>query len=136
MIKVDEKIDLSKRVLDIDIESPVFNAMRSDLNKEVLRCIRKVYDEEFEGGEVTLKLSIEIPEAFKIIPRVNEFGELINETYRFRQPKFEHKITSTLKKQFKQEGIYREERDVKFEDGKFIAVPIKDAQISLLDEDN
>lgn len=74
--------------------------MRNDLNKEILRCIRKVYDEEFEGGEVTLKLSIEIPEAFKIIPRVNEFGKLISETYRFRQPKFEHKITSTLKKQF------------------------------------
>ncbi|EPY6430841.1 hypothetical protein [Clostridium sporogenes] len=133
MQKVNERIDLSKKVLDIDIESPVFYAMLNDVNKEVQRCIKKVYDEEFESGEISLKLNISIPEAFKVIPKTNEFGELINETYKYRKPVFEHKITSTLKKQFKQEGIYEEERDVKFEDGKFIAVPIKDLQISIED---
>lgn len=131
MQKVDERIDLSKRVLEIDIDSPVFNCLLKDLNSEIQRCVKKVYEEEFEVGEITIKLSIEIPEAYKTIPRVDEFGEIINDTYRYRQPRFEHKVTSTLKKQYRQEGIYQEERDVKFEDGKFVAVPIKDPQVRI-----
>lgn len=131
MDKVDERIDLSRKVLGIDIDSPVFNCLLQDLNKEIQRCIKKVYEEEFEVGEVTVKLSLEIPEAFKTIPRVDEFGEIINDTYRYRQPRFEHKVTSVLKKQYRQEGIYQEERDVKFEDGKFVAVPIKDSQVRI-----
>lgn len=131
MQKVDERVDLSRKVLDIDIDSPVFNCLLQDLNKEIQRCIKKVYEEEFEAGEITVKLSLEIPEAFKTVARVDEFGEIINDTYRYRQPRFEHKVTSTLKKQYKQEGIYQEERDVKFEDGKFVAVPIKDPQVRI-----
>lgn len=133
MIKIDEKRDLSKEVLDIDIESPVFYAMLKDLNKEIQRCIRKVYDEEFESGEISLKLSIEIPDAFEIIPKENEFGEMINETFKYRQPYFEHKVTTSLKKQFKQEGFYGEKRDIQYKDGKFVAIPIKDAQIHIDD---
>lgn len=131
MYKVDERVDLSKKVLEIDVNSPIFNCLLQDLNKEVQRCIKKVYEEEFEAGEITVKLSLEIPEAFKTIARVDEFGEIINDTYRYRQPRFEHKVTSTLKKQYKQEGLYQEERDVKFEDGKFVAVPIKEQQIRI-----
>lgn len=131
--KIYEEVDISKKVLKIDIESPVFNAMLNDTNKEIQRCIKKVYDEEFESGEITIKLNISIPETFKTIPKVDEFGELINETYKYRRPVFKHNITSTLKKQFKQEGIYTEEKDVKYEDGEFIVVPIKDPQISIDD---
>ncbi|NOH14845.1 hypothetical protein [Clostridium cochlearium] len=131
--KIYEEVDISKKVLKIDIESPVFNAMLNDTNKEIQRCIKKVYDEEFESGEITIKLNISIPETVKIIPKVNEFGELINETYEYRRPVFKHNITSTLKKQFKQEGIYTEEKDVKYEDGEFIVVPIKDPQMSIDD---
>ncbi|KHO36703.1 hypothetical protein OR62_11120 [Clostridium tetani] len=131
--KIYEEVDISKKVLKIDIESPVFNAMLNDINKEIQRCIKKVYDEEFESGEITIKLNISIPETVKIIPKVNEFGELINETYEYRRPVFKHNITSTLKKQFKQEGIYTEEKDVKYEDGEFIVVPIKDPQMSIDD---
>ncbi|BFN03885.1 hypothetical protein [Clostridium tetani] len=131
--KIYEEVDISKKVLKIDIESPVFNAMLNDTNKEIQRCIKKVYDEEFESGEITIKLNISIPETFKTIPKVDEFGELINETYKYRRPVFKHNITSTLKKQFKQEGIYTEEKDVKYEDGEFIVVPIKDPQMSIDD---
>lgn len=133
MFKIKENVDLSKKVLDIDVESPVFQCLLKDLNKEIQRCIKKVYDEEFESGEISLKLTIEIPEADKVIPKVDEFGEMINEVFRYRKPRFEHKVTSTLKKQFKQEGLYTEERDIQFEDGRFIAVPIKDAQMSIDD---
>lgn len=132
MRKIAENIDLSKKVLDIDIDSPIFNQMLGQLNDEILRCIRKVYDKDFAGGEIALKLSVEIPETFKIIPKVDEeTGEIINETYVYRSPRFEHKIATTLKKQYKNEGVYTDEREVKFEDDKFIAVPIKDPQMKM-----
>ncbi|ERI94206.1 hypothetical protein HMPREF1982_01218 [Clostridiales bacterium oral taxon 876 str. F0540] len=63
MYKIGEKVDLSKKVLEIDIESEVFNCLKQDLNKEIQRCIKKVYNQEFESGEISVKLAIKIPEA-------------------------------------------------------------------------
>ncbi|WML35367.1 hypothetical protein [Clostridium sp. OS1-26] len=133
MFKVNEKVDLSKKVLDINIDSQIFDDMRNDLNKEILRCIKKVYDKDFASGEISLKLNIEIPNAYKNFSKENHLGELVTETYTYRTPKFKHSVTTTLKKQFKQEGTYFEEREVQFEDGKFVAAPvkIKDEQMSI-----
>ena len=60
MIKIDEKVDLSRKALEIDIESPIFNSMLHDLNLEIKRVIEKVYNEEFENGEISLKLKLDI----------------------------------------------------------------------------
>lgn len=134
MIKVSENLDLSKKVLEIDIESEIFSYMMQDLNEEIQRCVQKVYDEEFESGEISLKLNIEIPNAYENIPRTDqETGEVMYDTFKYRKPFFEHKITTTLKKQYKQDGQYTDKRDVKFEDGRYIAVPVKQAQISMYD---
>ena len=135
MEKVSEKVDLSKKVLEVDINSPIFNSMLHDLNKEIKRVIDKVYDQEFEAGEITLKLSLAIPESYKEFPRENGSGEVVNETYFYRRPYFEHKVTSTLKKQYKQEGFYTEEKEIKFEDGQYIVVPLTEPQISMFDDD-
>lgn len=131
MKKISEKIDLSKMVLDIDIDSPVFEDMLDDVNEEIQRCIQKVYDGDFEAGEISLKLTIELPDALKEIPKVNEYGEIINELYKYKKPRFEHKITTTMKKQFKQEGIFTGEREVEFVDGKFITIPIEEQQMKM-----
>ena len=133
MKKVSEKVDLSKTVLEIDIESPVFNCMLQDLNREIQRTLDKVYNGDFEAGEISVKLVLTIPEDFKEFPKTNEFGEMVNELYRYRRPHFEHKVTTTLKKQYKQEGFYGEEREVKFEGGQFMAVPIIDPQLTMED---
>lgn len=133
MKKIDEKIDLSRAVLDIDIESPVFNCLLMDINKEIQRCIQKVYDGEFEAGEISVKLTIELPETFTDIPKENEFGEMVNEIYEYKQPKFEHKVTTTLKKKYTQEGIFTGDREVEFRDGKYVTVPIYDCQLRLVD---
>lgn len=96
MRKIREEIDLSRQVLEIDIESPVFNGMLHDLNKEIRRGVDKVYDEEFESAEITVKLTLEIPQAYKHIPTTNEDGELVNETYLYRKPYFKHKISTVF----------------------------------------
>lgn len=134
MIKVNEKVDYSRSVLDIDIQSPVFQEMLDNLNMEIQRTIKKVYDKDFQGGEITLKLNIEIPEAYKYFPKTDEFGEMTEETYKYRQPNFKHAVTTTLKKQFKQEGIYNAEKEVVLNtDGKFVVVPLENPQMSIDD---
>lgn len=134
MRKVSENIDLSKKVLEIDIESPIFNEMLQDLNNEIVRVIDKIYRGEFEGGEVGLKLSLSIVDDYKEIT-VERFGEIIKETYAYKKPYFEHKVNSTLKKQYKIEGIYTEEKEVVFEDGQYIVKPIIEPQLNMFDEE-
>ena len=133
MKKVEENVDLSKQVLEIDIESPVFNSMLHDTNQEIKRVMQKVYDEEFESGEITIKLNLTILDDYKEFPKTNEFGELVNELYRYKRPRFEHKVTTTLKKQFKQDGLYTEEKEIQFVDGEYVAVPIENPQLGVDD---
>lgn len=133
MIKIDEKVDLSRKVLEIDIESPIFNAMLHDLNLEIKRAIEKVYDEEFEAGEISLKLKLNINDDYKEYPKENEFGELVNELYRYKKPYFEHTISTTFKKQYKQDGVYTEEKEVKCIDGEYVVVPLVEPQLNMFD---
>ena len=119
--------------MEINIQSPIFEKMLSDLNGEIQRVIDQVHNEEFEAGEITLKLNLTLPYAFKEFPREDENGEMINELYKYKQPRFEHKVTTTLKKQFKREGLYLDDKEVKFEDGHFLAVPIEDPQIDIFE---
>ena len=134
MNKISEKLDLSRKVLDIDIESPIFDEMKGALDKQIQKVIQLVYDGDFQSGEISLKLNIELPTHYKTIPEVDsETGEMVEREYKYKRPVFEHKLTTTLKKQFKDEGSYTDERDVQFKDGHFIAVPFKKNQISLFD---
>ncbi|MFR1378444.1 MAG: chromosome segregation protein SMC [Clostridium neonatale] len=138
MIKIDEKRDLSKRVLDIDINSPIFAGMLDDLNKEIQRVIQNVYEGKFASGEISLKLDLKIVSGFEEMPRVDEYGEMITETYEYKKPDFEHKITSTLKQQYKQEGSYSERKEVVWDeiDKKFIVKPIRKPQLEFANLEN
>ncbi|MFR1907538.1 MAG: chromosome segregation protein SMC [Clostridium neonatale] len=139
MIKIDEKKrDLSKRVLDIDINSPIFAGMLDDLNKEIQRVIQNVYEGKFASGEISLKLDLKIVSGFEEMPRVDEYGEMITETYEYKKPDFEHKITSTLKQQYKQEGSYSERKEVVWDeiDKKFIVKPIRKPQLEFANLEN
>lgn len=135
MIKIDEKVDLSNKILEIDIESPIFNTMLHDLNLEIKRVIDKVFDEEFEIGEISLKLKLSINEDYKTYPKDDGYGGFTEETYKYRKPYFEHQVSTTLKKQYKQEGAYTEEKEVKFEDEQYYVVPIIEPQTSLFDRE-
>ncbi|GEM_PF-1351847 len=137
MNKISEKLDLSRKILDIDVESPIFDEMRGALDKQIQKVIQLVYDGNFQSGEISLKLNLELPTHYKTIPEVDsETGEMVEREYKYKRPVFEHKLTTTLKKQFKDEGSYSNERDVQLIDGYFIAVPFKKNQISLFDNLN
>jgi hypothetical protein len=132
--KVKEEKDTSREILAINIDSEIFNGVRFDLDAEIKRCVRAVYDNDFEAGEITLKLNIEIPNAYDTVFKKDPVtGETMQETYRYRKPHFEHKISTVLKKQYKKDGIYEARRDVQFIDGEYVAVPIKEAQMHMDD---
>lgn len=131
--KITEKMDYTKKILEISIESEIFSSMLKDLDSEIQRCIHHVYDEKFESGEITLKLTIELPESYENYPVIDENGEASVLSIKYRKPIFEHKITTTLKQQYKRDGGYRDKRDIQFRDGKFIAIPIKDPQMRIGD---
>jgi len=133
MIKINENIDVSKRVLTIDIGSPVFSCMLGDINGEIQRVIEKVFEKEFISGEITVKLSIEIPEAFKEFTREDSEGELINECYKYRRPEFQHKVTTVLKKKYEQKGEFSGEREVMLLNGEYVASPLKQEQMCITD---
>jgi len=131
MRKISEKVDLSKKVLDIDIESPVFNAMLNDLDEEIQRVVKSVYEGKFASGEISLKLDLKIRDAYKEIPRDDGLGNIINEKYEYKKPNFEHKITSTLKKQYNSKGCYDENKEVVWDEieEKFVVQPLMDPQL-------
>jgi basic membrane lipoprotein Med (substrate-binding protein (PBP1-ABC) superfamily) len=137
MRKISEMIDLSKRVLDIDIESPVFNAMLNDLDEEIQRVVKSVYNGEFASGEISLKLELKIRDAYKEIPSEDIYGNIINEKYEYKKPNFEHKITPTLKKQYNSKGSYEENKEVVWDkiNEKFVVQPLMDPQIKFMDFD-
>jgi len=138
MRKISEMVDLSKRVLDIDIESPVFNGLLNDLDKEIQRVVQSVYNGDFASGEISLKLELKIRDAYKEIPSEDINGNVINEKYEYKKPNFEHKITSTLKKQYNQKGCYDENKEVVWDDinKKYIVQPLMDPQIKFYEFEN
>lgn len=137
MFKSKEDFDLSRDVLEMDLESPIFKKMREQLDSAIKDCIKVAYNNEFEGGDITLKLGIELPETYKIIPREDPATEeMINEKYWFEKPRFKHKVTITLSKKQVLEGQYSEDREVEFDvnDDIFIAKKIDDKQINMFDK--
>lgn len=126
-----------KNILEININSPIFKSMLTDLDLEIKRVIEKLYKEEFEAGDISLKLSLSLPEESKVYPGKKDeldFGE--SEIYYFKKPYFEHKVSTSLKKQYKTDGVYTEDRELKLVDDKYVLVPVTDPQISLLDDNN
>lgn len=126
--------DLSREVLQIDIESPIFSEMLSNVDTEIQRVISKVFNKEFEGGEITLKISIELQQGREKIQRQAEDGELYEDEFLYRKPYIKHNVSTTLKKKFKKEGLYTSDRDVEFNGDKYIAIPIQKAQMSFFEE--
>jgi hypothetical protein len=125
---------LQREVLEMELTSPIFDEMREQLDAAIKDCITRVYNKEFESGEVTLKLSIELPETYKILPKEGKYGEMSSEKYYYRKPRFKHNTTTSLKKQFKTDGVYTDDREVQLDDDVFIAKKIDDRQISLFDK--
>ena len=137
MKKVNEKVDLSKKVLAVNIDSPVFQPVIDSLNEQIIEVIKKVYNGEFESGDIALKIKLSTPTEYKQFPAENDIGEPTVEEYKYKALQFNHSITTTLKKVDKENGRYWGEKELKKDDfGNFIEAPIEDPQLSMFDKAN
>jgi hypothetical protein len=133
MQELSEKVDLSKKVLGVDINSPIFQSMLNKLNYQIVEVIKKVYDKEFESGDISLKITLKVPTCIEEFPAVNEFNEPVTKEYKYRSLYFKNDITTTLKKVDKTSGEYKSIKELKEDNGEFIEVPIENPQVSLFD---
>ncbi|APQ72855.1 hypothetical protein RSJ22_12235 [Clostridium botulinum] len=134
MQEIKEIKDLSKQVLAVDIESPIFKNMMDTLNGKIIEVIKNVYNEEFESGDIALKMTLSVPKTIKEIPAQNEFGDPIVKTIKYKALQFKHNITSTLKKVDKDEDYYYGDKELKKdEEGNFIEEPIQNPQVTMFD---
>lgn len=134
MKEISENVDLSREVLNVDIDSPVFKPMLDNLNGKIIETVKKVYNEEFESGDISLKITLTVPTETKKFPVETLPGEHPTvKTYQYKVLQFKHNITSTLKKVDKDEGNYWGDKELKEDDGKLIEVPVEDPQIGMFD---
>ncbi len=138
MVKISEMLDLSKKVLDIEVDSPVFENMLIGLNDEIKRVVKSIYNGDFASGEISLKLDLRLTDAVEEFAKDGGFGEMITEYYRYKRPQFKHTITSTLKKQYKQDGCYEENREIVWDEfnEKYVAKPLVNPQIEFKELDS
>lgn len=136
MIQISEKEDLSRAVLGVDLNSPIFESMRVELNEQIKKVLLKAYNGEFASGDISLKVTLSVPTQFKDFPVENKIpGEPPTmKSYKYKALQFKSNITTTLKKVDKIDDSYCGEKELKKdEDGEFIEVPIENPQVSMFD---
>lgn len=119
--------------IEVSINSPIFAEFNENLNEKLLSCMQELYAENFSGGEISAKISIEIVDDCEFYPSTDEHGEITEKAYHFQKPVIEHKITLTLKKRDEVKGVYNEQLELKRDNERFILTEVKKAQLSLLD---
>lgn len=121
--------------IEVSINSPIFEEFNVNLNNKILSCLEELYAENFNGGEINAKISIELVNDYEHYPTTGNDGEIIEKSYHFRKPTIEHKVTLTLKKKAEVKGIYNEQLELKRdnENERFILTEIPKAQLTLLD---
>ena len=125
-----------ENILEININSSIFESMLTDLDKEIKRVVEKIYNEEFESGEITLKLNLSQIEDHKEYPKKDELGFEESEIYWYKKPYFKHSVSTSLKKQYKQQGELIPDAEIKLIDEQYLLVPVREPQLSLLDEED
>jgi hypothetical protein len=126
--------DLKNVSLPICVDSPIFESMRLAFDAQLVNVMSELFEENFDGGEINLKLAIEIELDHEDIAESDGFEGHIKQDIFFKKPVFKHAITASFKRRSKLEGKYDERRQLKINaDGSFIAAPVNHSQMSLSD---
>lgn len=123
--------ELNERPQEVTIYAEMFKPMLDNADAALKRVLNEVYGENFQGGEITIKLKVEIPEDYKNIPTVNDDGEIVPIRYVYKTPAFDYKVSTTLNKKYKTDGSYKSDKELFEEDGVFLIKEIDDPQIKM-----
>jgi hypothetical protein len=126
--------ELQNVPLPICLNSPIFENMRLAFDAQLANVMSELFEENFDGGEINLKLAIEIELDHEDIAESDGFEGHIKQDIFFKKPVFKHTIMANFKRNSKIQGVYDERRQLKINaDGLFIAAPVNRSQMSIDD---
>lgn len=112
----------------INLESELFEPILRELDKHLKNILVEVESNNFEEGQVILKLVISAEEKAIIA------GEY---KYDFRQPKIKYSIKSDLKHSYSAEDTFNfKDCELRKENGEFIIEKVDDGQLHMISELN
>lgn len=116
----------------LDVNSPAMESAVKSLDMMLKRCLNQLMEGNFEGGEITLKLDVNVEPSVEWFPTVDKYtGENTSTAYKYRKPSIKHKATMQLKQKDECSGAYTGKVEIKEIDGDFVVFPIEDRQTSL-----
>lgn len=116
----------------LNVNSPAMESAVKSLDMMLKRCLNQLMEGNFEGGEITLKLDVNVEPSVEWFPTVDKYtGENTSTPYEYRKPSIKHKATMQLKQKDECSGAYTGKVEIKEIDGDFVVFPIEDRQTSL-----
>lgn len=116
----------------LDVNSPAMESAVKSLDMMLKRCLNQLMEGNFEGGEITLKLDVNVEPQVEWFPTVDKYtGENTSTPYEYRKPSIKHKATMQLKQKDECSGAYTGKVEIKEIDGDFVVFPIEDRQTRL-----
>ena len=117
---------------EVNVNSPIFEEFICNLNTAILKCLSEMHADNFSGGDISAKISIEVERACELFPAgLDENGREKTKAYHYKKPAIEHKVTLTLKKREEAKGSYSEDLELKQDDERFILSEVRRAQMTL-----
>jgi len=121
---------------EISFDSLPFKDSRTLMDQALRDVLNKVYNGEFEAGDITMKISLAIIDDYINLPGEDPLsGETTESTYEFRRPSFQTLVTTTLKKVAKGKTIYNPPLEIKENDGELTLYELPKAQMDIDDFD-
>ena len=112
----------------VDINGEVFKDMRGDLQLVLHNVLIEIFNENFESGDITLKLNVGTSLEFEDVP--DGMGGWTRTPY--NRPIFNYKINYALQKKDNIDGAYIAEGQVlALENGFFKLMDIEKAQMEM-----
>jgi hypothetical protein len=113
------------------IESPFYENMRALFNIKLGELLQELVSEEFDEGDITLKLNLSIAEAYAEVakPDFDNGGER-KEQCAYPHPYADYEVKMTLKHTSKDKGRKNERVAFKYRDGRYIAIPVPTDQVT------
>lgn len=114
----------------LSIYAPEFKEMLENLEMSFLHVAKKINGDEFESGDITLKLSVGTDIDFVEIP--DGYGGVTSKPYKV--PRFSFKTTTSLQKKTDVSGVYvASEKEMKDRDGVIYLIDVDSAQMKMED---
>lgn len=121
-------------VPEINFDSEIFEEARRLLDLNIREILHKVYNGEFAGGDISLKISLSLIDDYTILPTDDPItGETTETTYEYRRPVIDSTVSRTLKKVSKDKTSYSPAVEIKEVDGEFVLQELPKAQITIDD---